>query len=191
LLYDEFSYLIDIIIEGDLLQKKENIIKENILKINSESSRKRVLSEVFKRVQSVPSNLWKFYKTLSDSEKRVLLFYVCLKTYSLLLDFQSEVVLNKHRSFNYELTKNDIDVFFAKKSQVHPEIEVWTESTKEKIKSTILLLLRQAGIMKDNKITPIQIPLSFWKGFLTVGEAWFLELCLLNKNERDQILGME
>ena len=190
LLFEEFNAILDIILKGNIENKKTEIINTNILKINSESSRKRVYSELKKRVKSVPRGIWDLYNDSNDLEKKTVLFYVVLKAHMLLLDFQTEIILSKYRSLNLDTDKNDIDIFLAKKSGNHPEIEQWSDLTRGKIKNTILLILRQAGIIKNNQITPISLSIQFWKKFIEVGDVWFLEVCLLNKNERDQILGI-
>lgn len=188
LLFNEFNAILDILCSSAIEKEKERIISENILKINSESARKRTYTEIKKRVKLIDKKLWLHFSRCRDEEKKALLFYVILKSHPMVYDFQTEVVLEKFRTLDLELTKNNIGIFFVKKSTDHPEIESWSNSTREKLKNTILLILSQVNILNRNRINSLDLPVSFWREFLKYGDVWFLELSLLKKSEREKIM---
>ena len=184
LLLNEFNSLIKLILTTDLRKEKDTIIKENILKINSESSRRRVLSEIIKRVEAVDNSVWRFYTDCNENEKRALLFYVILKSHPLVFDFQREIILENFRTYNLIISKADIEMFLMKKSSSHPEIDSWSPSTLSKIIHTTILILQQSNILNNYTITPLTLTNIFWVKFIKVGDPWFLELALLNKAQR-------
>jgi hypothetical protein len=189
LLFNEINSILDILRFSDIEKEKKKIISENLFRLNSESSRKRILTEVKKRVKSIDKRLWDHYYHSDDKERKVLLFYIILKSHSLMFDFHSEVVLEKFRTLDLELSKDNVEIFLVKKSADHQEIEAWSNSTREKVKNTILLILTQANFLKDNKIILLNLKRNFWTEFITYGDEWFLELTFLKKSERENILG--
>ena len=74
-------------------------------------SRKRVVSELQRRYNSVPKSFWDHYLSLSEKAQRVALFYVILKTYQLLFDTQICVTLNLWRSASAELQTSDVMLY--------------------------------------------------------------------------------
>lgn len=189
LLFNEINSILEILRFSDIQQERKRIVSENLFKLNSESARKRVLTEIVKRVKPIKKELWGHYNLCDDQERKALLLYIILKSHPLMFDFQSEVILEKYRTLNLELTKDDIEIFLVRKISEHPEIETWSDTTREKVKNTILWILSQANILKENQINSLSLHSTFWREFLTYGEKWFLELSLLKKNERETIIG--
>lgn len=189
LLFEETIRVLPFILNDDLDLKKDEIIKQNKVQINSEAARKRVLHEIKKRAKAVDKSIWELFDKSNKNEKRIVLFYVTLKTYQLLYDFMREVIWEKWKSLGDEFSELDIEIFLNKKSATHSEIERWTESTKAKVIQVLTRIIREAGILNVNKIIPLEAPNYFWNYFVNIGDPWFLELALLNKTQRDKIYG--
>lgn len=160
-----------------------------VLTINSEPARIRQARELLKRYDSVEKSFWNFYMNLTGKDaRRFAVYYSCLKTYPLVLDFHMEVVLIKWRQMNSVVDKSDVIKFLKWAAVNHPEIDKWKESTPTKISRIIIQMLRESGLLVDGKLTPIILPDSFWIYFLEHGEGWFLEAMLLSKEQRESIL---
>jgi len=188
LLLEETSRIIDYIINDTIEEKKKEIITNNAIKINSESARKRVLQEIRKRKRAVNPVVWKRFAVSNQSEQKILLFYVCLKTYTLLYDFQKEVVLENWKNMKRELDERDVELFLERKSYEHPEIDEWTDSTRDKVVQVVIRLLKEAGLLIDYKLLPLEANNEFWKLFVELNDGWLLEFALLNKDQRDKVL---
>jgi len=190
LLFNEFNSILDILRFSTIENEKKRIISENLFKLNSESARKRVLTEIKKRVKSVDRRIWDHYYHCDDKERKALLFYVILKSHPIMFDFQSEVILEKFRTLHLDVKKEDIDIFIVKKSADHPEIDTWSKTTINNVKNAIMLILTRTNLLKENKIYSLNLHNQFWKKFLAYGDEWFLELSLLKKSERENLMGM-
>ncbi len=186
---DETVRVIKYILANELDQKKSEIIEGNVIKLNSELTRKKVLQEIKKRVKSVDRSVWTTFEKTSTNGRKILLFYSVIKTYPLLNDFMKEVIVNKWKSLKFDFNKREIEIFLDKKSAEQPEIEKWSITTKAKIIEIIKRMLKECGLLVNNKLNAFDAPDYFWKLFIQVGDPWFLEFALLNKEQRERIIG--
>jgi hypothetical protein len=187
LLFDEMERIVRFM--ADKYADRQLISKTSeVLTINSEAARIRQSRELLKRFDSVDLKFWDFYRGLSDKDSRKMaVYYACLKTYPLVLDFHMEVVLAKWRQLNYNLDTTDVIKFLKWSESKHPEIDDWKESTFTKISRIVILMLKEAGILIKGKLHPVQLPERFWIYFLEIGEGWFLEAMLLSKEQRESL----
>jgi len=187
LLFNETIAVIDYLIEGKIKELNKVIKTTEVIKTNSEASRLRILSEIRRRDKAVNTEVWHLIGNSVKNEQQLALFYVCLKASKLLFDFQVEVVLEKWRSLDHIVNKNDALYFIDKKSVNYPEIEKWTDNTKEKTATVLIRILNESGILKKNRLVQPYVSDHFWAFFIKQGDPWFLELCLMPKNQRDKI----
>lgn len=188
LLFNETIAVIDYLIAGKIKELDKVIKTTDVLKTNSEASRLRFLSEIRRRDKAVNTEVWHFIGKSVKSEQQLILFYVCLKASKLLFDFQVEVVLEKWRTLDHIVIKNDALYFIDKKSMDYPEMENWSDNTKEKSATVLIRILNEAGILKENRLIQPDVSDRFWVFFIKQGDPWFLELCLMPKNQRDKIM---
>lgn len=120
---------------------------------------------------------WNWYLSISENEQKLALFYICLKTYPLVLDLHLEVAIKKYR------TGDDIDAYAVKMrldelSGTDEEVGSWSESTLDRINSQYRTALKDCGLLMGESLTaPTNIPESFFEYFDSIGEAWFKEMC--------------
>jgi hypothetical protein len=188
LLQHETNAIVEYLIDSKLSELNDAIKNSEVLKTNSQASRIRLVTELRRRNKAVCSDVWRWFKENNSNEQKITLFYICLKATPMLFDFQTEVVLEKWRSLDLHLDKNDVLYFFDKKAQFYEEIDQWSETTRIKAATVIIRILNETGILKDNKLTQIDASNSFWRFFVDQGDTWFLELCLLSKKQRDEIM---
>ena len=188
LLFNETIAVIDYLIAGKIKELNKVIKTTDVLKTNSEASRLRILSEIRRRDKAVNIEVWHFIGNLVKNEQQLALFYVCLKASKLLFDFQVEVVLEKWRTLDHIVLKNDALYFIDKKSMDYPEMENWSDNTKEKSATVLIRILNEACILKENRLIQPDVSDRFWTFFIKQGDPWFLELCLMSKNQRDKIM---
>ena len=163
----------------DLLNQE--IEENNLLCINSLTSRKRVVSEFLRRFNAVPKDFWNNYMQLSEHAQRVALLYVILKSYQLLFDVHICVTLNLWRSASGELNSSDVMLYLNELAAQDSFVDGWSESTRKKVASVYVLMLHQAGLMKDDSSSLCEPDLNDndWIYYIRIGEAWFLEACFL------------
>lgn len=165
---------------------KAEALNNNLLHINSETSRKRVIAEVARRYDALPSHFWNDYKVMSDEDKQVALFFVILKTYKICFDFHVNVVMRKWNSISKNVTLEDIMMEFNEIAANDAFVDSWSEGTKKKVASAFLTILRKVGILSvEGSLSSISC--SNFGYYLEIGEPWFLDACLLYPYQIDNI----
>lgn len=188
LLFDEMERVVSFL-ASESADRQMIANSSEVLTINSAAAKVRQGRELLKRYDAVEPAFWKFYSSLTDKDsKKFAVYYACLRTYPMLMDFQLEVVLTKWRQMSTSLDKEDVLNFLKWASIKHPEIDEWKESTLIKISRIAILMLKEAGLLVSGKLKPLVLPDSFWIYFLEHGEGWFLEAMLLSKEQRQSLL---
>ena len=167
----------------------DQVSNNALLKTNSESARSRIISEIRKRYNSVNDDVFIKLAGASINEQKILLYYICLKTYPLIFDFVFDVAVKKWLSRELEISSVDVIKFLDMKAATHQKIEEWSLKTHKKISSVIIKILKDTGFIKDGKLISVNLTNSFWKYFHTIGDTWFLKAALLNQEQREQIIG--
>lgn len=161
---------------------KQEITENNLLLIKSETSRKRTVSEFRRRFNAVPRSFWEWFNTVSETTQMFAMFYVNLKTYRILFDFQINVVLSNWNGISQSVTYNDVLSELYQISASDEFVDSWSEETKNKVVSWFVTLLVKVGLL-NKKTSQLSSPLineEEFAYFLKINEAWFLEACLLD-----------
>ena len=167
-----------------LLQEEK--VNNTLLHINSETSRKKVIAEIKRRFQAMPSSFWDDFKEMSESDQVLALFYVILKTYKICFDFHVNVTMRKWNSISKSIDKEDLMMELNEISAKDEFVDSWSDNTKTKVASTYLTILRKVGMLtNDNRLHSLVC--NNYDYYLAKGEPWFLEACLLQPYEIDNI----
>ncbi|WP_100629832.1 BrxA family protein [Algoriphagus formosus] len=189
LLFNEFEQLIPILEQENQIELLNQESKANqFMRIKTESARKRIITEIKRRIANLPSGFWSFYETATFDQRNILLFFIVLKNYEITKDFQFEVVLAKWKRLETTLDTFDLQMRLDVLASVEEDIMEWSDSTRLKVITVFLRCLREVGILNRGKLQKLPAQSSgFWEFFIQIGEAWFLDACLLSKNERELI----
>lgn len=161
---------------------KQEIAENNILLIKSEASRKRAVGEFRRRFNAVPRSFWEWFDTVSESTQLFAMFFVNLKAYRILFDFQINVVVNNWNGVSQSVTYNDVLSEIYQISANDDFVNSWSEETKHKVVSWFMTLLAKVGLL-DKKTSQLSSPLineEEFAYFVKINEAWFLEACLID-----------
>ena len=187
LLYEEFISLYPYLNDAKINSISDEIKTNVLLQTNSQAARQRIIQEVKKRYHSVNKIAFSDFDAFNQNEQKIFLFYTCLKTYSIIFDFIFDVVVEKWLSRDIDVNAGDVLYFLDKKTSNHLEIDQWTATTKQKVATVMIRMLKEVGILRDAKIMALDASDEYWNYFVKIGEPWFLQACLLNKERRDQI----
>lgn len=176
-----------------LLQSKdrESLLKDEklnnrLLKINAETSRYRAIVEIARRYDAMPSSFWNDYLSMTEEDQLVALFFVILKTYKICFDFHINVTMRKWNSISKSLVYDDIDMEFNEVSARDEFVDSWSDKTKRKVASAYLTILRKVGMLDiENNLCPLSA--SNFEYYILNGEQWFLEACLLQPYQIENI----
>jgi len=188
LLYEETIALSSYFTSERIELIDEESANNTMVKINSEASRKRIIHEIKRRYHSVGDQFYGNFNHFTVPEQKLIILYSCMKTYSMLFDFIFDVVIEKWLSFDLVINTSDVEKFLDIKSNIHKEIDKWSETTRKKNISVLILMLKQAGMITNSKLTQVEASDSFWHLFVESNENWFLEAGLLSKEQREKII---
>ena len=160
-----------------------------ILPIKSASARYRITHEMVKRFNAMPTAFWVDYQTFPEPQQKLALFYVILKTYLLLYEFQLNVAVKRFNSANNTLQIDDLWMEFYNIAARDPFVESWTDRTKKTCIQSYLTMLRQAGLLdpETSKLQRIDIAQDAYIPFVQLGELWFLQACFIPAYEIETI----
>lgn len=165
---------------------KDEKINNRLLQINAEASRYRSMVEIARRYDAMPSSFWEDFQNMSEADQQVALFFVILKTYKICFDFHINVTMRKWNSISKKLVYDDIDMEFNELSARDEFVDSWSPNTKRKVASAYLTILRKVGILgQDDTLHPLSA--SNYDYYITCGEQWFLEACLLQPYQIENI----
>lgn len=165
---------------------KDEKINNHILKINAETSRYRAIMEIARRYDAMPASFWDDYLAMTEDDQRIALFLVILKTYKICFDFHINVTMRKWNSISKSLVYDDIDMEFNEVSARDEFVDSWSDKTKRKVASAYLTILRKVGILdKEDQLHPLTA--SNFDYYIINGEQWFLEACLLQPYQIENI----
>ena len=122
------------------------------------STNKRYLGELTRRMRSLtPEQIELLAEGSLDDQKNITHLALC-KTYSMYHDFVTDVLLEKTRVYDLQLTDLDYNSFVSRKSIDHPELDEITSKTHEKIRQVIHRMLQQTGLIDSVNKPAILIP---------------------------------
>jgi hypothetical protein len=189
LLPDETIALLGLIEQVPMLDVSRLARKDpTYLPINSEAARKKIAGEILKRYRAVDADVWVFFRTLHQSaDQAMVLLYVCLKTYNLLSDFALHVLVPRWQQRLLTLDRTDFDRFLDQCTPAHPELQKLTEATRRKLAQISLLMLKQAGLVRQGKLTTPSVSAGVWQFFGQQGDAWMLDVGMLTRADRERL----
>ncbi|MDE5850782.1 MAG: DUF1819 family protein, partial [Muribaculaceae bacterium] len=145
-LFNETNALLPLLLDENAAALiKDEVLNNNILHINSEKSRKRNVAEIKRRFDAVPRAFWNDYLNMDEENKRIALFFVLLKTYKILFDFHANVTMRRWRSASQDISIDDLFMEFNSISAKDEFVDSWSESTKKKVASGYMSILRHCN----------------------------------------------
>lgn len=158
---------------------KDNLIKNDIYNIRTESTRKRFFSAINSNFLSFINNdhelLIKkiFTKKLSSDTKNLILFWQFSLLNKLFREINNEILLKYYSSGLKSLNNSDLIDFLRNKIQENPYLKTkWSESTFRSIISKYLTLLRKLDLAEGIKNKRI-------KSIYLSNESLVIFICLL------------
>ena len=157
---------------------KDELVNNRILHINAERSRSKAILEIKRRFDVMPPAFWDDYKSMSEEDRRIALLFVILKTYKILFDFQINVAIKKWNSVSRTIDLQDLAMEMNEIAAKDEFVDSWSESTKTKVASAYLSMLRKCGMMnREGQL--VQLKATNADFYIRIGELWFLEACFL------------
>ncbi len=117
----------------------------------TESSRRRILSELFFRLTELsPSELELVANGDSETVRQFLWINNCLR-YPMIREFAEGPLFNARSLPGATVTSKEIDAFIWNRSQVQPQLAKTSRQTRSKLRQVLGLMLVQAGLVNSEK----------------------------------------
>ena len=150
--------------EGDWARTRAAVLERNALQTRSASTAKRLESELRQRLQGLkPSQLELLAKGTSD-ERSAMAWLAVLKRIEIAAELTREVLTAKLTSLDPVLRRSDMAAFYEDCERNHPELTALAPSSQQKVRSALLQMLRDAGLLsgkagKGGTLGTVQRPL--------------------------------
>ncbi|AZZ95338.1 DUF1819 family protein [Hahella sp. KA22] len=126
---------------------RDKVIAENLLQTRTLNTLKRVCCEVISRLRMLSPGELEFLVESSHQEQAYLLWLAVCRRYRLIADFAVEVLRERYITLKSDLTHEDFDSFFNRKSEWHWELDEITPTTRGKLRQVLFKMLREADLL--------------------------------------------
>jgi hypothetical protein len=149
---------------GDWARTKAAVLERNALQARSASTAKRLESELRQRLQHLNAPQIKLLAGGTSEERSAMAWLAVLKRIEIAADLTREVLLGKLSSLDPVLRRSDMAVFYEDCERDHPELMALAPSSRQKVRSALLQMLRHAGLLagkpgKGGTLGTVQRPL--------------------------------
>ncbi len=150
------------IVAGLLLRKvnadgwEKAIIEENVLQTRSEATAIRIGRLIRKRLELMNPDLWRLVRDGTGTVATHAVLAAAVKHSPLLGDFLDLVVREQYRLFNTALSNKVWDEYLDDCRGRDPDMPIWNESTRKRLRSSVFQILAQAGYIENTRSKRLQ-----------------------------------
>jgi hypothetical protein len=170
---------------ADWSETLKKIVDGNLLDKSRSLSAKRYVREI--QLRAGAAYEWELDSLAGDEDssvKTLICYLMCVRTYNLVSDFFNEVILRKLQQQEYRIEDYEVRSFIESKAQVYPRLNQITESTESRLRSYLLKIFREAGIIasaRTREITPVDVPAEVIDLYKSNGAGHELRYIILDK----------
>lgn len=163
---------------------KQKVFVEDLFQIRSHTSRERTLQNLLKRLHGVPHIYLELLADGSLDVRRLTNLFLILRENRLLCELIDQVLLEKLQHFDVIVKAVDLRSFFETKREQIPNLARWSDSTYQKVVSSTVSILVQAGLLRASKprgsyeIRSVPVPTVLREQLLADGYSHYLKLLL-------------
>jgi hypothetical protein len=150
------------IVAGLLLRKvnadgwEKAVIEDNVLQTRSEATAIRIGRLIRKRLELMSPDLWRLVRDGTGTVATHSVLAAAVKHSPLLGDFLDLVVREQYRLFNTALSNKLWDDFLDDCRGCDPDMPIWNESTRKRLRSSVFQILAQAGYIETTRSKRLQ-----------------------------------
>lgn len=143
---------------GDWNAVRDKVIAENLLQTRTLNTLKRVCREIISRLRTLSPGELEFLVEGSHQEQNYLLWLAVCRRYRYIAEFAVEVLRERYITLKHDLSFDDFDSFFNRKSEWHSELDELTPATRGKLRQVLFKILREVDFITDsNRIKPAML----------------------------------
>jgi len=137
---------------GDWDSVRKKALAENLLQSRTQSTLKRVSREVVSRLKVLSVQELEFLLEGSHQDQAYLLWLAVCRRYKFIAEFAVEVLRERFITLKADLSHEDFDSFFNRKSEWHSELDTLSPATRSKLRQVLFRILREADLLANNKV---------------------------------------
>jgi hypothetical protein len=137
---------------GDWDTVREKVIADNLLQTRTISTLKRVCQEITSRLKMLNHTELEFLVEGSRQEQGYVLWLAVCRRYQFIADFAAEVLRERYITLKADLSPEEFDTFFNRKSEWHLELDEITPATRSKLRQVLFKMLREAELLTSNNM---------------------------------------
>jgi len=133
--------------EGDWARTKAAVLERNALQARSASSGKRLESELRQRLENLTHPQLELLAKGTGDDRNAMAWLAVLKRIQIAFALVRDVLENKLSGLDLVLRRSDMASFYEASEREHPELAALAPSSQQKIRSTLLQMLRDADLL--------------------------------------------
>ncbi|QNA72480.1 DUF1819 family protein [Streptomyces sp. So13.3] len=130
-------------------QVREALDADNLLQARTASSARRMGRELVQRMAELDNNELEWLMEGRSTEWAYLMWVAACRRYALIGEFAEEVVRERFLLMTPSLEPERFEDFVRSKALWHDELDDLSESTLRKLRTTVYLMLREAGLLSE------------------------------------------
>jgi hypothetical protein len=153
----ESRIIADLLLRGvDEKGWTDAILKQNVLQARHPATALRLARLIRGRLVSMDADLWKLVRDGTSTVASHALLAAAIKQSPLLGDFLDLVVREQYRLFTPTLSKKLWEDYLDDCRGRDPDMPLWNESTRKRLRSSVFQILAQAGFLENTKTLKLQ-----------------------------------
>ncbi|HCC93587.1 MAG TPA: hypothetical protein DEQ26_04550 [Flavobacteriaceae bacterium] len=182
LLYNESSLYLSAINNIEAYCNGDENVDIDVLTTNSESSRKRIKSELDKRFKNINFSYLEKFNQVDEQDQKIILFFAICNTYQIITEFSLEVVYKKWLNFDNELGTYDFKYFLSSKLS-EDQLNDISSSSQYKLTQVAIKIFKDVGLYKNESLIPLKPSEDLIDLIYRNGDQWFFNCILFNNQE--------
>lgn len=160
---------------GDWREVRRQAVEDDTLLIKSESSRKRISSELVKRLNSLSDDEVAALVSIGGSRGQGAVCWMAIcRTYDFIAKFVTDCMAERWIGGTKTLTDGVYESFVSEEAEVHPELVTISPATQDKLRSQLFTMLREMEFVDKNGAMMGYVMPSDCQGVVTGGDLrWF------------------
>ena len=153
----ESRIIADLLLRGmDKQEWQAAIIEQNVLQARSLETARRLTRLIRGRLEAMEADLWKLVRDGTGEVATHAVLAAAIKHSPLLGDFLDLVVREHYRLFSATLSNRCWEDYLVDCRGRDPEMPIWNESTRKRLRSSVFQILAQAGYIENTRSKRLQ-----------------------------------
>lgn len=135
---------------------EEAVVDKNVLQTRSPETARRLTRLIRARLETMESGLWRLVRDGTGEVATHAILAAAVKQSRLLGDFLDLVVREHYRLFKKALARRCWEDYLDDCRGRDPDMPVWNESTRKRLRSSVFQILAQAGYIENTRSKRLQ-----------------------------------